>query len=337
MPLEGSRERITYIQPHDIISKGKHYLHSEVGQIMTTKLERISELSKQHPEMKFNSIGHLINIEMLKECHYKMDGRKAVGIDGISKEEYNSNLDNNLKQLVEKLKNKSYRPKPARKVEIPKENGKTRPLSIYSYEDKLVQEALRKVLESVFEPHFYSNMCGFRPNRNCHGAIRKLNDMIEGHKTNYILDADIKGFFDNLNHDWIMKFISSRITDNSVLRLVEKMLKAGILKNGEFYVNEFGAGQGGLCRARHNPPCGVPTIESSYSSSIMIPLTRYFLMIEITSPSLIVLPIVVISLSWFTVSKNFSKSMSTIQSLPSFIMSSAVRIACCAHLFGLNP
>ena len=119
MPLEGSRERITYIQPHDIISKGKHYLHSEVGQIMTTKLERISELSKQHPEMKFNSIGHLINIEMLKECHYKMDGRKAVGIDGISKEEYNSNLDNNLKQLVEKLKNKSYRPKPARRMVKP--------------------------------------------------------------------------------------------------------------------------------------------------------------------------------------------------------------------------
>ena len=86
---------------------------------MTTKLERISELSKQHPEMKFNSIWHLINIEMLKECHYKMDGRKAVGIDGISKEEYNSNLDNNLKQLVEKLKNKSYRPKPARKVVKP--------------------------------------------------------------------------------------------------------------------------------------------------------------------------------------------------------------------------
>ena len=132
-------------------------------------------------------------------------------------------------------------------MEIPKENGKTRSLSIYSYEDKLVQEALRKVLESVLEPHFYNNMCGFRPNRNCHGAIRLLNDMIEGHKTNYILDADIKGFFDNLNHDWIMKFISSRITDSSVLRLVEKMLKAGILKNREFYVDEFGAGQGSVC------------------------------------------------------------------------------------------
>ena len=137
---------------------------------------------------------------------------------------------------------------------MPKENGKTRPLSIYSYEDKLVQEALRKVLESVFEPHFYSNMCGFRPNRNCHGAIRKLNDMIEGHKTNYILDADIKGFFDNLNHDWIMKFISSRITDNSVLRLVEKMLKAGILRMENFMLTNSVPDRAVYAGARHNPP-----------------------------------------------------------------------------------
>lgn len=158
---------------------------------MTTKLARISELSKENPDMKFNSIGHLINFDMLKACHNKMDGRKAVGIDGISKADYDRNLDENLRNLEQRLKNKSYRPKPARKVEIPKENGKTRPLSIYAYEDKLVQEALREILEAVFEPHFYENMCGFRPNRSCHGAIRKLNDMIEGQRTNYILDADI--------------------------------------------------------------------------------------------------------------------------------------------------
>ena len=109
---------------------------------MTTKLERISELSKQHPEMKFNSIGHLINIEMLKECHYKMDGRKAVGIDGISKEEYNSNLDSNLKQLVEKLKNKSYRPRPARKVEMPKENG----LSLIQWIQDMYPEIINIIL-----------------------------------------------------------------------------------------------------------------------------------------------------------------------------------------------
>lgn len=197
--------------------------------------------------MKFNSIGHLIDYDMLKACHNKMDGRKAVGIDGISKADYESNLEENLRNLVNRLKNKSYKPKPARRVEIPKGNGKTRPLSIYSYEDKLVQEALRELLEAVFEPQFYNNMCGFRPGRNCHGAIRQLNDMIECHKTNYILDADIKGFFDNLSHDWIMKFISSRISDPNIIRLTERMLKAGVLRTGEFYVDDFGAGQGSVC------------------------------------------------------------------------------------------
>ena len=214
---------------------------------MTTKLARISELSKEKPDMKFNSIGHLINFDMLAACHNKMDGSKAVGIDGTSKADYDNNLEENLRGLVQRLKDKSYRPKPARKVEIPKDNGKTRPLSIYSYEDKLVQEALKEVLEAVFEPHFYENMCGFRPNRSCHGAIRKLNDMIEGQKTNYILDADISGFFDNLSHEWIIKFISSRITDPNIIRLVERMLKAGVLKAGEFYVDDFGSGQGSVC------------------------------------------------------------------------------------------
>ena len=214
---------------------------------MTTKLARISELSKVNPEMKFSSIGHMIDYDMLKACHNKMDGSKAVGIDGITKAVYEENLDENLKALLHRLKCRSYKPKPARRIEIPKDNGKTRPLSIYAYEDKLVQEALREILEAVFEPHFYDNMWGFRPARNCHGAIRKLDDMIEHCKTNYILDADIKGFFDNLNHEWIIKFISSRITDPNILRLTERMLKAGILRNGAFYVDDLGAGQGSVC------------------------------------------------------------------------------------------
>lgn len=121
---------------------------------MTTKLTRISQLSKENPELKFNSIGHLIDYDMLKICHSRMDGRKAVGIDGITKDEYGENLDENLKNLVQSLKNKSYKPKPAKRVEIPKDNGKTRPLSIYSYEDKLVQEALRKILELYLNHYF---------------------------------------------------------------------------------------------------------------------------------------------------------------------------------------
>ena len=159
---------------------------------MKTKLARISQLSKEHPEMKFNSIGHLINPEMLKNCHNYMDGTKAVGIDGVTKADYGADIDLNIENLVTRLKRKEYKPKPAKRVEIPKDNGKTRPLSIYAYEDKLVQLALKEILEAIFEPHFYDAMWGFRPNRGCHGAIRRLNDMIEGQKVNYILDADIK-------------------------------------------------------------------------------------------------------------------------------------------------
>ena len=144
---------------------------------METKLARISQLSKENPDMVFTSLGHLINKEMLKSCHAQMDGTKAVGIDGITKEEYGRNLEENINALIERLKKKSYKPKPARMVEIPKDNGKMRPLSIYCYEDKLVQEALRRILEAVFEPIFYDEMMGFRPNRGCHKAIRKLNLM----------------------------------------------------------------------------------------------------------------------------------------------------------------
>lgn len=141
---------------------------------METKLERISQLSRENPEMVFTSIGHLINKEMLKGCHEKVDGMKAVGIDGITKEEYSRKLEENLEGLVERLKTKAYKPRPARKAEIPKDNGKTRPLSIYCYEDKLVQEALKEILEAVFEPHFHDEMMGFRPGRSCHMAIKIL-------------------------------------------------------------------------------------------------------------------------------------------------------------------
>lgn len=177
--------------PCKAISKRKHYQYTGIGEIMATKLARISQLSSENPDMVFTSVGHLINKELLKECHEKMDDGKAVGIDGVTKEEYGENLDENLDRLVERLKKKSYRPQPARRVEIPKENGKSRPLSIYCYEDKLVQEALKELLEAVFEPQFYDEMMGFRPNRGCHDAIRKLNVMLEREFTNYVVDADI--------------------------------------------------------------------------------------------------------------------------------------------------
>lgn len=214
---------------------------------METKLARIAQLSKENPDMVFTSIGHLINKELLMECHKTMDGKKAVGIDGVTKEDYGRNLEENLDKLVGRLKQKSYKPQPARRVEIPKDNGKTRPLSIYCYEDKLVQEALKRVLEAVFEPHFYDEMWGFRPNRGCHKAIQSLNVMLEKRPTSYVLDADIKGFFDHINHDWAVRFIESRIKDPNIIRLVRRMLKGGILEDYRYEKTEEGSGQGSVC------------------------------------------------------------------------------------------
>lgn len=190
-----------------------------------------------------------------------MDEKKAVGIDGITKEKYEEELEENLEELVERLKRKAYKPQAAKRVEIPKGNGKTRPLSIYCYEDKVVQEGLRRILEAVFEPHFYDEMMGFRPKRNCHMALRKLNGMLEKEKTNWVLDADIKGFFDHLDHEWIIKFIGSRIKDQNIIRLVRRMLRAGIIKDFRYEETEEGSGQGSVCS---------PVIANIYMHYVLI-------------------------------------------------------------------
>ena len=217
---------------------------------MATTLARISQLSSENrddPDFRFISLMHIIDKRMLIECHASMEGEKAVGIDGVTKEVYAENLNENLDDLLDRMKRNAYKPKPARRVEIPKDNGKTRPLSIYCYEDKLVQEAIRRILEAIFEPLFYDEMTGFRPGRNCHQALRYLNVMLERRYTSYVLDADIKGFFDHLNHDWIMKFIGSKIKDPNFLRLVKRMLKAGIMEDYQFEPTEEGSGQGSVC------------------------------------------------------------------------------------------
>lgn len=216
---------------------------------MGTKLERIAQLSNNNPNMVFTSIGHLIDRKLLAKCHKELDGDKAVGIDGITKDEYETMPDENLEDLMERLKRGAYHPKPARRVEIPKDNGKTRPLSIYCYEDKIVQSALKRVLEAVFEPCFYEQMMGFRPNRSCHKALKLLDNQIGRHKTNWVLDADIRGFFDNIDHEWMMKFVKARIKDPRVLRLVDVMLKAGVVRDMVFEPTEQGSGQGAVALA----------------------------------------------------------------------------------------
>lgn len=142
---------------------------------METKLDKIAELSSNNANMVFTSLYHLLNKELLLQCHKELNSNKAVGIDGISKEEYAKELDRNLEDLVLALKNKAYKPMPTLRKYIPKSNGKQRPLGIACYEDKIVQLALKKVVEAVFEPRFLDGMFGFRANRGCHDALKALN------------------------------------------------------------------------------------------------------------------------------------------------------------------
>jgi len=213
---------------------------------MKTKLERIADKSAHEARPIFTSLYHLLNEELLLECHKELDGKKAVGVDAVTKEEYSQNLKENIAGLVKRLKNKAYKPKPELRVYIPKANGRERPLGIASYEDKIVQLGLKKILEAVYEPKFKENMYGFRPKRSCHMAIKDMCLSIVRKRINYIVDADIKGFFDHMSHEWTMKFVEYYIQDPNILWLIKKYLKTGVLEAGVYQTNEVGSAQGNI-------------------------------------------------------------------------------------------
>ena len=221
---------------------------------MTTKLERIAEISAQTAKPVFTSLYHMIDADLLKQCFNEIDGKKAVGIDDVTKEEYGEQVDSNVKDLVRRLKNKAYKPLPTKRVFIPKGNGKMRPLGIASFEDKMVQLALKKVLEAIYEPRFLNCMYGFRANRGCHEALRDVYQHLSRGKINYIVDADVKGLFDHIDHEWMMRFLEWHIKDPNILWLIRKYLKAGVMVDGTFEDTEEGTIQGGLWRYPHKPP-----------------------------------------------------------------------------------
>ncbi len=213
---------------------------------MGTVLARIAEIARNRPEEKFTSLYHHINVELLLKCHRELPTNKAAGVDQVNKAEYEANLTENLNDLVERLKKWSYRPQPIRRAYIPKGDGKAmRPLGILAYEDKLVQLALTKLLEPIFEQDFLSISYGFRPGRSCHDALKELNCIIERGKTSYVVDADIRGFFDRVNHEWMMKCLEQRIVDPNIKRLITRILKAGIMENGKWEPSDEGTVQGG--------------------------------------------------------------------------------------------
>lgn len=189
---------------------------------------------------------HKVNKETLKEQHRKQKIGKASGIDKVTKEEYEVNLDEKLEDLVEKMKKFSYKPQPVKRTYIPKANGKLRPLGIPAYEDKLVQGAMADVLSETYENIFLDCSFGFRKDKNCHQAIKEINQIIMTKKVNYIVDADIKGFFDNVNHEWLIKMLEETIADKNFIRYIKRFLKSGIMENLEFHESDKGTPQGGL-------------------------------------------------------------------------------------------
>lgn len=211
---------------------------------MVNEREDIRETSKKH--RKVQGLMHRVNVDNLMKEHRKQDGTKALGIDSVSKEEYEINLQNNLEEVIKKMKTFRYRPQAVRRAYIPKANGKLRPLGIPAYEDKLVQGVMANILNEIYEPRFMETSYGFRENRNCHEVIREIKKLIMTKKVNYILDADIKGFFDNVDHKWLIKFLENDIEDKNFIRYVVRFLKAGIMEGNKYYESEKGTPQGGL-------------------------------------------------------------------------------------------
>lgn len=184
---------------------------------------------------------------MASDFFTQLKGKAASGIDAVTKEHYAKGLDANLNDLVSRLHRMAYRPQPVLRVYIPKPGSqKQRPLGIPALEDKLVQAGLVKILQAIYEQDFIDDSYGFRPKRGCHDALRALSQTVEGQPIHYIVEADIKGFFDHVDHEQLMAFVSHRIADQRVLRYIKRFLKAGIQEDGQHRASERGTPQGGV-------------------------------------------------------------------------------------------
>jgi len=194
---------------------------------------------------KVQNLMHNVDEQTLMAEHEKQKRKKATGIDGVDKDAYGEEAGRNIAELVKRMKQFSYKPQPVRRTYIPKANGKMRPLGIPAYEDRLVQSVMANVLNEVYEPRFLECSHGFRAKRSAHDAVAYINQTIMIKRVNYVLEADIKGFFDNVNHDWLMKFLAHDIQDKNFLRYIKRFLIAGIMEGTERLESDKGTPQGG--------------------------------------------------------------------------------------------
>ena len=214
------------------------------GPSVLTRLNHIHQRAESHPDEVFNNLFSLLNYQLLWHAFRQLKRGKAPGVDNVTLEDYEENLRANLQDLLDRLHRGSYRPHPSLRKDIPKGNGKTRPLGIACVEDKLVQRAVVMILEQIYEVDFHDTSYGFRPGRSPHQALSVLGQIIATKKVNWISDADIKGFFDNVCHERLEELLRLRISDPKLLALIRRFLKAGVMIAGQRFDTEDGVPQG---------------------------------------------------------------------------------------------
>ena len=214
---------------------------------MSTQLEQIAAKAKTDRTLRFTSLAHLLTPEFLAETWRQMNRRGASGVDGETTKEFERELEARIQDICARLKAGTYRAPPVRRVEIPKGPGKvgTRPLGIPTVEDRLVQRAVARIVEAVFEADFLDCSYGFRPGRSAHQALRTLRSTLVTKKVRHLYEADIRGYFNHINHQWLMRMVAHRIADGVILRLIGKWLRAGVMQDGVVIRTEEGTPQGG--------------------------------------------------------------------------------------------
>ena len=209
-------------------------------------LSRIRKAAKQNAHLQFNNLYSHLTLTLLRDAYFNLKKKAATGVDEVSWEDYGEDLERKLEELHRKLHTEQYKPQPSKRIWIPKPDGKQRPVGMAAVEDKVVQQALLWIMENVYEEDFLGFSYGFRPKRSQHNALDAVYVALTQKKVSWVLDADIKGFFDALSHEWLLKFIQHRITDRRVLRLTEKFLKAGVSEEGQWSKTVEGTPQGSV-------------------------------------------------------------------------------------------
>ena len=209
-------------------------------------LERIRQRARQRKKERFTSLLHHISIDLLEQAFFELKEDAAPGVDGLTWRTYEADLDRNLTDLHERVHRGAYRALPSRRVYIPKLDGRQRPLAIAALEDKIVQRATVAVLNAIYEEDFLGFSYGFRPGRGAHDALDALSVGIDSTKVNWVLDADIRSFFDEISQEWLVRFLEHQIGDRRIVRLIQKWLKVGILEDGVVTVSDRGTGQGAV-------------------------------------------------------------------------------------------